>query len=578
MADLNQSTTTTITTQQYGEDPYKTNKFYSTQAFSKNIFLGVIGATSFYSHFNPFRRVWEYLIIFVTLITPMEILFVALISPDLPIYVYCVTFLFDILLAIDIYIIRHTAILHNGEILTKPKKISKVYGYWALIIQIIACIPLAWIGIIIHNRVVYIILSLNKLLRLHRGYTAYHTTSTLLPYVGGPLTILPVVFFLIFAIDIFATIFIVIAEAQEFENSWVAPYHERGFTKVQCFFVAIYFVLTTILTIGFGDISPITTAEVVVTIFIQLIGVSMQAAMTSIMVAILIDPTAADFVQRYKVMMDFLTFKKVDHASRKAVHNYYQYQFERTGCTGNVKHILKTLPVSLRSTIKLEMTKAFFEQTKSFTGLSNKQLIKIVDVMSFKTFSPHDVIVVQGEMRDRLFFFRSGIIAIIQDGRNTMTQTCEGGIVDGELEMFVCKVNPNGIVAMTYVEAWVLKLEDMINLMQHKNDIRYLILNQLYQLYRDREYDFEAILANTVPDENLRNHVKQMILNNNRAARSSESNLHHSDVSGNENQNVHHSDDDESDEENNNNNIRINLESSSTTSEYSTETGNGNNN
>ncbi|OHT07384.1 cation channel family protein [Tritrichomonas foetus] len=499
-----------LVTQGVANNPYKTNKFYSTQAITKK-FFGTLGATPFYSHFNPFRRIWEYLIIFLSLVVPMEMLFVSVVAPNMPIYAYSVTFIFDIFFAVDIYIIRRTAILHNGEILTKPKKITKIYGKWSIVIQIISCIPLSWIGLVTHNVIVYLVLSINRLLRLHRGWRAFVNTHTLLPYIGGPMSILPVIFFLIFAVDIFSTIFLGIARIQDYENSWLASYHERGFSQVQCFFVSVYFVMTTILTIGFGDISPMTAIEVVITIFIQLVGVSMHAGMTSLMVALIIDPAAADFVQHYKVMQDFLKFKKVDRKNRNLVHNYYQYQYERTGTTGNMKHILNTLPVSLRSTIKLEMTKTFFQLTHSFTNLSNKQLVRIVDAMNFKTFSPNDVILVQGEKTDRIYFFKSGLISVIIDGRKIMTQSCNEGIVNGEYEMIFGLENPTGLKAITYVEAWYLKIEDIIKMMQNKEDIRYLILSRLYVEYPDR---FQSLLSFLIHDENIRKSSEQMILKN----------------------------------------------------------------
>lgn len=494
----------------------QTRKFYSTQPYSKLTYFLNDGSRSFYSHFNQIRRIWEYLIMFLSIVVPMEMIFIFFIVPDMPIYTYCVTFAFDTLFAFDIYIVCCTSILYNGEVITRPKKIAKVYGIWALVLQSISCIPLGWIGLIIHNRIAYLLLSINRLLRLHRGYRALKNSKTLLPYIGGFLSILPVIYFLIFLIDIFATIFIGIAEIQGFNESWLAPFHQRGFSKVQCFFVSIYFVLTTILTIGFGDISPITTAEVIVTIFVQLIGVSMQAMMTSMMVAILIDPISADFVQNYKVTMDFLELKKVDLSTRISVHNYYQYMYERTDCTGNMKRVLKSLPDSLRSTIKLEMTKIFFLQTKSFTSLSSKQLVRVVELMSFKTFSPHDVITVQGEQRDQIFFFASGILAVIEEGRTKMTKTCEKGIVDGELDTYLKRFNKNGLIAVTYVESWILKLDDIIKLMKDKEDIRFLVLNELYRIFINDQSEFQTILSNTVLDESLRKNVEQIIVNNNR--------------------------------------------------------------
>ena len=511
-----------LISQTFQNNPYKTNKFYSTQAIIKNTFLGTISSTTFHSHFNPIRRVWEYIILFSSLVSIMEILFITVVDPEIQMSVYSISFIFDILFIADIFIVARTAILHNDEIVTKPKKIIKVYGKWTVIIQIISCIPLGWIGIILHNKYIYLGLSVNKLIRLYRGYRAFSTATTLLPYVGGPMSILPVIFLIVFSVDIFSTIFLGIAESQNFQNSWIVPYKERGFSNVQCFFVAVYFVMTTLLTIGFGDISPVSTPEIAMTIIIQLLGVSMHAVLTSMMVAILIDPVSAEFVQHYKVMQDYLTFKKIKKKYRESIHNYYQYQYERSGDIGDIKRILKTLPVSLKSTIKLEMTKTFFQLTKSFSLLSNKQLVRIVDVMTFKTFSPNDIIQIQGEKCDRIFFFKSGIVSVIIDGRNVLTQSCSEGVVNGEYEMFLGMDNPTGMEAVTYVESWILKIEDVMRLMQTKEDIRYLILKKLNQEYPDR---FQKILTTTIPDENMRASIEEMLHNNNPSDSSDESGM-----------------------------------------------------
>jgi len=55
---------------------------------------------------------------------------------------------------------------------------------------------------------------------------------------------------------------------QGFENSYIANFHGRGFGQTELYFVTVYFVLTTILTIGFGDITPLTTLEVMVTLVV----------------------------------------------------------------------------------------------------------------------------------------------------------------------------------------------------------------------------------------------------------------------------------------------------------------------
>ena len=61
-----------------------------------------------------------------------------------------------------------------------------------------------------------------------------------------------------------------------------------------------------------------------------------------------------------------------------------------------------------------------------------------------------------------------------------------------------------------------------MRLMQTKEDIRYLILKKLNQEYPDR---FQKILTTTIPDENMRASIEEMLHNNNPSDSSDESGM-----------------------------------------------------
>lgn len=70
-----------------------------------------------------------------------------------------------------------------------------------------------------------------------------------------------------------------IAEVQGLQDSWVATTDKIGIDlfdaqAVQKWLVSIYFATTTITTIGYGDITPQTTMEVLVAIVFMLAAVS----------------------------------------------------------------------------------------------------------------------------------------------------------------------------------------------------------------------------------------------------------------------------------------------------------------
>ena len=300
----------------------------------------------------------------------------------------------DIVFIIDIYIIRHTAILIEGEVITDPEKLWKHYQF--PICHIISCIPLSWIGIIVHNKWVYLALSITKVFRISRWVTSYRMVKSELPYEREWPSILPMFFSLVFFAHLSACILIVIANSEGYANSFLAGYYLANYSQVQLYFTTIYFVLTTILTIGFGDICPVTLIEIIITAILQIAGVVLQTVITSFLVSYLLDPDESLYVQQYDVVQDFLHFKKVQKSLQREIRNFYQFQWETVGTGGSLQKVLRKLPTTIQTSVKLELTEKLFAKSDSMRSLSPYQLTFIMELIKLKTYAPGDMISNQG--------------------------------------------------------------------------------------------------------------------------------------------------------------------------------------
>ncbi|KAH0795147.1 cation channel family protein [Histomonas meleagridis] len=456
---------------------------------------------SFFTHINILRRLWEYAIMFICLLGPSEILVVGVIFDQVFISIYSILFLFDLIFLFDLFVVRNTVTVHRGQLVRTPDLFKQFYGKWYVYIHLISSIPLGWIGIVVKNRIVYIVLSLNKILRLYRGFKAYKTTTKLLPYIGSVLSILPILYLMLFSINLFAFAFTVNAQVNGFENSFLHQFYDRKFNITQLYFTSLYFIMTTILTIGYGDISPTTTTEIVLAILAQLFGVTIQAILTSNLVAILIDPEENEYVQHYKVVQDFLRFKELDNDQRKVIRNYCQYKWDKTGGFGNITKILGRVPPSLRCTIKLEIISKLFNITKSFRTLNRNQLHMLADIILFKDYSPDDIIIREGEVADKLIFLKTGTIDVIVGGQVVMTHSCNEDKAIGEYEMCTGSINPMTMRVVTFLETWIIKIEDLLKLMDKKRRIRVKVVSSLLTFYPNA---YDEITYTLIPNENER--------------------------------------------------------------------------
>ena len=91
--------------------------------------------------------------------------------------------------------------------------------------------------------------------------------------------------FFFFFFHISACMFVVCAQIEGHRNSWLNP-EVQQLPATEQYIMSCYFVVTTISTVGYGDISANTNAERIFCMFLQFIGVSsftfMSGALSSI--------------------------------------------------------------------------------------------------------------------------------------------------------------------------------------------------------------------------------------------------------------------------------------------------------
>lgn len=328
-------------------------------------------------------------------------------------------------------------------------------------------------------KIVYLVLSVNKLLRLTRAYTSFKNTNNLLPYIGSFATLIPWFVILIFVVHIFAVVLHIMQQYEKSNDCWSQTFKDQNYSSVMIYIVAIYFVLTTVSTVGYGDIYPRTSPEVVTMIFIEVIGVIMHTLLIARMITVFFNTAEQSFMLQYKVTQDYMKFKHVSEERRREVRNFCQYYMESTGATGGVRNLLKNIPKSLRTTIKLELTRGFFESTVSFSALSPSQLSRVANIIKHITFSPGSYLCKQGEQCHFLLFPGRGLISIIVDNQVIATESCNSRTVHCESQMLLGSQCATSIRALTYVDAWVLYKDDLTNLMLHSGFIRSLMMQSI---------------------------------------------------------------------------------------------------
>lgn len=436
-----------------------------------------------WSHFRAPRRFWEYLVFAATIFMPAEITYILLFNKDIPFHQFAGFFVLDAIQLIDLFVILKTPFLQQGILVLGIKHVIIHYGVFNYIVHIIAAIPLGWIGILSHNPMGYGLLSINRLLGLYQCYRIHKHIQYSQAYQGSMSKIFPHFMFFLLVVHLFACLLYWVASVHDLEKSWLAQFVQDGFTVPQLYFACVYFVLTTIFTIGFGDIHPSLTSERIVCIFLEMVGVVYEGFILARMVQLIFDPQRSQFVSQAETLINYLKQKKIDKVYRKHVAHYSQNTWNETHGAPPWRILYKGLPASIKSKITLEFFNEMFENMPLFHGMRQNFFLKLIESMNAFTLIPGEIVYQEGENCPDLFFLKGGIIQFVKNGQPYITQDTGSNYVDGEKEFLFQEPRLQSLVAITFVEGWKISRQSFCDILSSDSRWRKLLFINVRHMY-----------------------------------------------------------------------------------------------
>ncbi|MBI3394424.1 MAG: ion transporter, partial [Spirochaetia bacterium] len=142
---------------------------------------------------------------------------------------------------------------------------------------------------------------------------------------------------------------------------------------------ALYWSITTIATIGYGDITPQTSAQTAYAILIELMGAGMYGYAIGNIASLLanIDVARAQFTDRLEKIGTFMRFRKIPDPLQDKVRNYYSYLWEtRRGY--DESRVLEDLPSTLKLDVALFLNQEILAKVPLFQGASDDLIRRMV--------------------------------------------------------------------------------------------------------------------------------------------------------------------------------------------------------
>ncbi|KAJ8485998.1 hypothetical protein OPV22_018483 [Ensete ventricosum] len=254
---------------------------------------------------------------------------------------------------------------------------------------------------------------------------------------------------------------------------------------------ALYWSITSLSTVGYGDLNAKNTWEMAFVIAYKLFNLGLTSYLIGNMTNLVVHGTsrtrkyrdtiqaATGFAQRNQ-LPDRLQNQMISHLSLK-------FRIDSEGL--DQQETLDALPKAIRSSISHYLFYPIVAKVYLFRGVSNDTLFQLVSEMKAEYFPPREDVILQNEAPTDLYIVVTGIMDLI-DHKSGAEQVCrveKTGDVAGEIGILCCR--PQTFTARTRSLCQLLRLNrtTFLSIVQSNVGDAATIVNNLLQYLKEQE-------------------------------------------------------------------------------------------
>ena len=419
---------------------------------------------------NFFKIIWDHtislIIFYFSLYTPYNIAFQDYTKINL------LEIIADIFLIIDIILNFFTAYYNSlGILIMKKRYITKHYLQGFFLIDFISVLPI--INLFFYNesfnnyimifKIIRIIQMKKKIINIHDlAYFIFHKLSIDKKFVH---LILLITVFIIFN-HFFACLWFFLSRIKKFSSdTWLSNLGYNDKSNFEKYVISFYWTLTTLTTVGYGDITALNTLEKIFTLFIMGFGIIIYSYGIGSLSSILYDYDlkSEEMNQKLNILLKIKKNYKINQSLYEKIKKILKLDSIRNN--NEKMNFILELPRKIKIELLQIMQDTNIQQLNFFKNQSDEFFAYVSPMLKPLKFYQYDYLYKLNDIIDEIVFISKGTVTfyIIFNDTEKEFKDFKKKTNFGEIEMCLNETLSYSVKVKSRVcEIFILKKEDFL--------------------------------------------------------------------------------------------------------------------
>ncbi|KAK1374275.1 Potassium channel [Heracleum sosnowskyi] len=450
------------------------------------------------SPMNSKYRYWEtwmvLLVFYSAWVYPFEVSFL---KSTTIIGIYIADIVVDLFFGVDIYLTFSVAYFdHKTQLIIRDrKKIAKRYLSTWFVMDLASTIPFDLVVMLFtgsHNLgLPYSLLGLLRFWRIRRVKQFFTRLEKDIRFSYFLIRCARLLAVTLFTVHCAGCLYYLLAELYPHEGrTWIGASNPnfRETPLAIRYISSMYWSITTMTTVGYGDLHAVNTAEMVFIIVYMLINLGLTAYIIGNMTNLVVEGTSRtmEFRNSIEAASNFVSRNHLPVRLREQILAYMCLRFKAESL--NQQQLIEQLPKTIIKSIGQHLFIPTVQRVYLFQNVSRETLLLLAVDMKAEYIPPREDVILQNEAPDDVYIIVSGEVELIDhsemDQKEKIVGILQPGDMFGEIGALCCR--PQAVTYRTKTLSQLLKMKSsaLIEAMQSKQEDYIAILENFLQHHK----------------------------------------------------------------------------------------------